>query len=218
MFTSRSLLVLVWLLSATAALAASPELRGIARAVDGDTLSVNGVNVRLFGIDAPERGQTCEKNGSAWACGGFAKATLQAQADGRMVRCEVKVAADRSGRPVAVCWAAGVELARLLVRAGAAVAYRRYSDHYASDEAVAQAGHIGIWAGRMVLPQDFRRRDTIPAKTACKIKGNIGKSGRIFHVPGQQNYPRTEVDTGKGEAWFCSEAEAMAAGYRAALR
>ena len=218
MFTSRSLFVLIWLWSVTAALAASPELRGLGRAVDGDTLSLNGVNIRLFGIDAPERGQTCEKNGNAWACGGFAMAVLQAQADGKMLRCEVKVAADRYGRPVAVCWAQGVELARYLVAAGAALAYHRYSDRYAADEAVARAARIGIWAGRMVLPQDFRRRDAFPAISACKIKGNIGKSGRIFHLPGQKHYPRTKVDITRREAWFCTTSEAVAAGYRAALR
>jgi hypothetical protein len=51
------------------------------------------------------------------------------------------------------------------------------------------------------------------------IKGNISASGeRIFHVPGQQHYSRTVISGASGERWFCSEAEAISAGWRAAKR
>jgi hypothetical protein len=55
-----------------------------------------------------------------------------------------------------------------------------------------------------------------PSGGNCDIKGNISvKSGeRIYHVPGQDYYDRTRIDTGKGERYFCSEAEARAAGWR----
>ncbi|MFZ2102858.1 MAG: hypothetical protein WAU86_20070 [Oricola sp.] len=33
--------------------------------VDGDTLRLNGERVRLLGIDAPEKSQTCDKDGNA---------------------------------------------------------------------------------------------------------------------------------------------------------
>lgn len=53
-----------------------------------------------------------------------------------------------------------------------------------------------------------------PSK-ACRIKGNITMSGeRIYHVPGQPYYDATRIDTAKGERWFCSEAQARAAGWR----
>jgi endonuclease YncB( thermonuclease family) len=53
-----------------------------------------------------------------------------------------------------------------------------------------------------------------PAAT-CRIKGNISESGRIYHVPGSEWYDRTQINTARGERWFCSEAEAKAAGWRA---
>lgn len=54
------------------------------------------------------------------------------------------------------------------------------------------------------------------ADPACAIKGNIGRSGsRIYHVPGSPSYDGTQIDEAKGERWFCSEAEAQAAGWRA---
>lgn len=58
-----------------------------------------------------------------------------------------------------------------------------------------------------------------PPASQCNIKGNISKSGeKIYHVPGGAYYDRTDIDTSKGERWFCSEAEAQAAGWRPSKR
>lgn len=52
---------------------------------------------------------------------------------------------------------------------------------------------------------------------ACSIKGNINSDGeKIAHRPGDSAYERTKISTGKGERWFCSESEALAAGWRMA--
>jgi len=51
----------------------------------------------------------------------------------------------------------------------------------------------------------------------CRIKGNINVQGeKIFHMPGDQWYDKTTVDDaqGRGERWFCSEQDALAAGFR----
>lgn len=54
---------------------------------------------------------------------------------------------------------------------------------------------------------------------ACPIKGNINSKGEhIFHMPGQRDYCRTAIDVAAGEVWFCSAAQAEAAGWRAATR
>jgi hypothetical protein len=54
----------------------------------------------------------------------------------------------------------------------------------------------------------------------CNIKGNISlNSGEyIFHVPGQEHYDETIIRPSDGERWFCSEADARAAGWRKARR
>ena len=52
----------------------------------------------------------------------------------------------------------------------------------------------------------------------CLIKGNISSNGRIYHVPGGQYYDRTGINESSGERWFCSEAEARAAGWRRSRR
>jgi hypothetical protein len=47
------------------------------------------------------------------------------------------------------------------------------------------------------------------------IKGNISSKGeRIYRPPGCKYYAATVVDLTRGERWFCSEAEAVAAGWR----
>jgi hypothetical protein len=55
---------------------------------------------------------------------------------------------------------------------------------------------------------------------SCNIKGNISYSTgeKIYHVPGQQYYSRTKINTAYGERWFCSEAEAIRAGWRKSYR
>lgn len=50
----------------------------------------------------------------------------------------------------------------------------------------------------------------------CQIKGNIGSSGKVYHLPGSDSYAATQIDESKGERWFCTEAEARAAGWRPA--
>ena len=55
---------------------------------------------------------------------------------------------------------------------------------------------------------------------SCNIKGNVSynQGRKIFHVPGQKDYHRTKISSHRGERWFCSEAEARAAGWRKARR
>ncbi|KIP97637.1 hypothetical protein RU07_23815 [Agrobacterium tumefaciens] len=56
--------------------------------------------------------------------------------------------------------------------------------------------------------------------STCNIKGNvsINSQERIYHVPGQLDYASTTIRTEYGERWFCSEADARAAGWRKAGR
>jgi hypothetical protein len=49
------------------------------------------------------------------------------------------------------------------------------------------------------------------------IKGNINSKGeRLYHYPGCPSYKVTKINEGKGERWFSSEADAVAAGWRVA--
>lgn len=216
MLTFRSILVLGLVALAPALFAAEPGVR----VVDGDTLDLRGERIRLFGIDAPEARQTCDLDGSTWRCGQWSARVLADAVDAGRVTCTA-VDVDRYQRTVAICDAGGVDLGDHMVRMGAAQAYARYSDRYLGAEAEAKAAGVGLWAARMVTPEAYRHPKTQNAAKAtggCAIKGNIGTSGKIYHSPGQRDYEATRINPAKGEAWFCTAAEARAAGFRAARR
>ena len=54
-------------------------------------------------------------------------------------------------------------------------------------------------------------RQTVAPNNGCVIKGNRVSHGWIYHLPGMPYYDRTNP-----EEWFCTEAQARAAGYRRA--
>lgn len=60
---------------------------GPATALDGDSLEMTGARIRLFGIDAVELEQTCQRGGEAWGCGHDAKAWLARIISGRTLEC-----------------------------------------------------------------------------------------------------------------------------------
>lgn len=216
MLILRSIFVLILL--AGCVQAGATEFRGNARVVDGDTLSLGGKNLRIFGIDAPELAQRCLRNGVDWDCGAAARQMLARRIAAAEVICDVVTAADRHGRPVVSCTAQGEDIGQFMVRNGFAMAYVRYSDRYLADEGAARAEKTGIWAGVIVAPELYRQSGGAVGPEGCAIKGNIGTSGRIYHVPGQRDYERARIDQNSGEAWFCSEADAKSAGFRAAKR
>ena len=51
----------------------------------------------------------------------------------------------------------------------------------------------------------------------CMIKGNVSRKGeRIYHMPGDRDYNRVQMDKGARKRWFCSEGQAVASGWRPA--
>lgn len=137
--------------------ASAGRLVGIGRVVDGDTLDVGAVRVRLHGVDAFERDQLCDGPQGPWACGVAATQALKARAEGRALVCRV-VDTDRYGRSVSRCEQAGVDVARALVAGGLALAYRRYSQEYVDEELKARARAAGAWNGSFDRPEQWRRR------------------------------------------------------------
>ena len=128
-------------------------LTGRAEAIDGDTLRLGPVRIRLMGLDAPELDQTCTRaDGVEWSCGREAKADLAARVRAGPTDC-ARYGRDIYGRTLAKCSAGGADLAAAIVRAGWAVS----NDAYASEAAQAQRDHLGIWSGTFVQPSDWRR-------------------------------------------------------------
>lgn len=135
-------------------LAPVPEtLVGRPQLVDGDSFTLNGSEVRMLGIDAPEGRQTCSRDGRSWPCGEAARSHLQSMIGNREVRCEVD-RRDQHARVLATCRVGMENLNRAMVRDGFAVGFGTY---YQDEERAARAAKRGIWAGEFERPQDWRR-------------------------------------------------------------
>ena len=132
------------------------DITGKARVIDGDTLDVGSVRVRLFGIDAPEAKQTCTADEKVWRCGEEATFALAYETAEHWVRCEEKHR-DRYARTVAVCYVGDHDLNTMMVRKGWALAYRRYSTDYVDEEAEAKEARAGLWRGEFTAPWGWRR-------------------------------------------------------------
>lgn len=192
--------------------------RAQVRVVDGDTLEHGGVAYRLNGIDAPEYGQMCNGPRGPWPCGAEALEQLVRLTRNAHVTCR-RISEDGYGRTIATCFADGRDLGAAMVASGHAWAFVKFSDTYVEAQDRAKSGRLGIWNGDNVPAWEFREtrwaNAAQKAPDGCPIKGNISRNGRIYHPPWSPWYSRTRINLAKGERWFCDEAEALRAGWRA---
>ena len=135
-------------------------LAGKARVIDGDTIEVAGVRVRLWGVDAPEKRQSCRSGRKTWSCGGLAEAALRSRSAD--LRCQEK-GKDRYGRVLAVCYEGRDDVNAWLVSEGWALAYRQFAKAYVPQEAEAKAQKRGVHRGEFIAPWDWRRGKRLPA-------------------------------------------------------
>lgn len=144
--------------------AAAQIITGHARLKDGDSLIINGVEIRLHGADAFEMDQVCHRGAplAPYRCGLVAAAALRKMIDGREMTCEPVVQADggttdRYGRVIASCGVGGIDIGGWLVERGLARAFVRYSPVYLPQEDRARAAGVGAWAGPHMAPWEWRQ-------------------------------------------------------------
>lgn len=216
---SAAFLIIAFQLTATIEGCSALEVKGTAEVVDGDTIEIDSVRIRLFGIDAAESRQRCVTVDRKIARPGDTAKALLSKLVVTPVRCKGNEF-DDYGRLIATCTdAKGSDINRQMVADGWAWAFVKYTNNYVADERGAKAKRLGIWAMSCDTPWDFRARRWKSAQqkapAGCPIKGNISAQGKIYHVPWDRDYPKTRVNRAKGERWFCSEKEAIEAGWRA---
>lgn len=218
--------------------AAGSESGPVVKVVDGDTIDVATASgterIRIIGLDTPERGECGFSEASA------AMADLVAGRSVRLLRDPTQDNRDRYGRLVRHVHRGNTSAAVEMIRRGHSAEYLYGAEYqnrsaHLRAEREARAAKVGMWSGRdcatpapapsptptptepvtVVAPPE--PTPTAPAPGSCRIKGNISSSGeKIFHSPGQAHYERTKISLDKGERWFCSAADAVKAGWRAA--
>lgn len=212
---------------------------------DGDTIrvNINGVRetVRLIGLDTPE---TKKPHTPVQCYGKEASSNMQSLVQSKQVQLVADPSQgerDRYGRllrHVYVGGATNVALAQIDGGFGKEYRYGRSYAHrleYLAAMNRARTAKRGTWgppcngfhAAPAAAPTSVstatpsvhrvpQSPDATP-KGACAIKGNITADGeKIAHEPGDAAYERTRITPAKGERWFCSADEAMAAGWRMA--
>lgn len=144
-------------------------IAGTARAVDGDTLSFDGLKVGLWGIYAPEAKQACGKT----KAGALSAKALRDIADGKRVVCEMRDYDGKDKRPVAVCTRDGEDIAGEIVQSGWAWDNSKLSKGaYGVQEASAKQSQKGLHILSCDSPKKWRAQQ----KAALKKREKKSKS------------------------------------------
>jgi len=197
----------------------------VIRVIDGDTIEIEGgERVRYIGIDTPE---TVDPKKSIQCFGVEAYNKNKELILGKTARLEKDITErDKYGRLPRYVWLDDVFVNLELVKQGFAYSYSyppdiKYQDLFVKAQQEAREAKRGLWNS---CPTIISTGTQVPvsrennSNDSCVIKGNIGASGeKIYHLPGCGSYEKTKIDGTRGERWFCTESEALTAGWRKAL-
>ncbi len=195
-----------------------PPIEGRARAVTGDTLVISGQVIRLNGIEAPELTQACRNaRRRRWRCGRASRQALSKIVGSQKVSCS-NLRNNSNGFKTGTCRIGEDDIAMRLLRRGHAVSTASSYGSYSTEEAAARSAKVGIWSGSAQSPEEFREAAWASAKSkapdGCPIKGRVTRSGKVYLLPWSPTYRSRRVRTSRGEKWFCSESDALAAGWK----
>ena len=196
---------------------------------DGDTIEVRiggeTYKLRYIGIDTPE---TVDPRRPVGCFGKEASERNRQLVEGKTVGLEKDISeTDGFGRLLRYVWLGEEMVNATLVAEGYALASSyppdvKYQDTFRALEAEARDAGRGLWGA---VCDTATPTPGTGGPGTCEysgtaepvIKGNISSSGeKIYHVPGAAFYDETVINESAGERWFCTEAEAQAAGWRKA--
>lgn len=203
----------------------SQEIAGrAANVINGETIRLSNVMIRLEGVESPDRSQTCQGQGKKrWKCGEMAQVALERLVNGKPLKCQTGNTPDAHGRLNGTCALDdGRDVGMLLVERGHVFSTSSYFGGYAAQENEAKRQKIGIWANDIERPAEYRVKlwdsAKLTAPEGCPIKGTVTSAGKLYVLPWSSDYAKATVRPQRGERWFCSEGEAQAAGWRSSDR
>jgi len=125
--------------------------------IEGDILTVGSQTFRLYGIDAPEKGQTCKTKSRELDCGRIAATGLMDLTAGvDSVACE-PLGPDPAGVMIVRCLdPQGFDLSRQMLYTGWALATPKSSKAFHDLEAKSRAAKRGLWKWQVTPPWVWR--------------------------------------------------------------
>jgi endonuclease YncB( thermonuclease family) len=128
--------------------------------LNGETLLIRTVSIKLNGIEALELGQKCVgADNIEWDCGLHAKRALAEKIGEGPVFCR-QLQIDAYGLASATCAASnGEDLAAAMVRSGYALAC---GQRYVEEEKAARLAGKGMWSGSFQTPWEWRAQQPDP--------------------------------------------------------
>lgn len=125
------------------------------KVIDGDSLEIGTIRIRLMGIDAPEYIQQCKnKKGKKYPCGITSKNHLKKLTDNADITCKIHKK-DQYERNLCTCYKGDININAEMVRSGYAIPY--LESPYKKEKEEAQQNKRGLWSGRFMQPRLFRR-------------------------------------------------------------
>ena len=219
----RQILIFMLSIFLGASLVSLAEIVGPAVVVDGDTLEINGQQIRLFGIDAPEAAQTLPlATGGQDFFGRGAALVLRSLLEEGEIRCEPTNKHDKRGAMLATCFSGKTDLGAEMIERGMAWTPPEGQSPYKKLEDVARTKRLGFWRDQLERPWFYRRRKQFSAGSdapkGCAFKATVDRKGsRIYFSPWSPWYRKFDMDLARGDKWFCSEPEEIAAGWKSPL-
>lgn len=189
------------------------------RVFDGDSVQVDGTVFNLAGIDAPELGQGCVKDGKLEPCGLNSAYHLRKMLDMGKTGLRCQRVGSAAATAVADCVVGDQDVSLALIQAGQALALSDAPpDYFAAQDTAKQAG-LGIWGSRFVKPEEWRRGERLTEEVdggepVCIIKGIPRDDRRLYFGPLDDGYETMDPTAVHGGRVFCSDDEARAAGWR----
>ncbi len=177
-----------------------PQGQTVIEVIDGDTFFItNHQRVRINGLDAPEI-QNCN--------GKEAKEALKKLVLNKKVILSNPVV-DYYKRIVASVSVDGISVGEYLIKNGFAI----YNSTGDTDEYLRSAGNFAREQKLGIFSSKCYQID--PPDPKCPIKGNFEDKTekKTYYTPDCQFYKTTVIMKFKGEQWFCSENEAIKAGF-----
>ena len=163
---SLGLISVLFLILITNVSFSSEKIYGIPKVIDGDTIKIDNFKIRLFGIDAPEIDQICQKPwisinffslNKNYKCGEVSSNKLKNYLKDKRVYCQIK-GKDRYKRYLGICYKNKSDINKWMVANGLALSYVKYSKKYLINENFAKKNNKGLWIGKFDKPWEWRKK------------------------------------------------------------